>query len=102
MIALSHHNIKTPDMAKTSTLLNLIQFSYGEQSHESFENTLSDIHSSPEIYDQWLEIEQTKDELAKIEFRPRRSTVNSILNFSKSYAVRKSPSTGVHYEMQLN
>jgi|GEM_PF-3839204 len=89
-------------MAKTSTLLNLIQFSYGEQSHQSFESTLSDIQSSPEVYQQWMEIERMKDELSTVEFRPSRNTVKSIIDFSKSYTVRKSENSGRTYEMQLN
>lgn len=89
-------------MAKTSTLFNLIQFSYGEQSHQAFEDTLSDIQSSPDVYEQWLEIEQVKDKLSKVEFRPSRKSVKSILDYSKSFAVRKSETSGMQYELQLN
>lgn len=89
-------------MAKTSTHFHLIQFSYGEQSEHDFNRSISEIHTNSQAYAEWKEIENTRDQLSSVSFRPSVNTVSNILNYSKSLVVQKGEKSGVHYELQLN
>jgi hydroxyethylthiazole kinase-like sugar kinase family protein len=77
-------------MIRTTTENDLLRFLYNELNEQKMAEVQTAIFASPALQEKLNELKQVKDELNQVVYKPSKSVLNNILNFSKGYEIHSA------------
>ena len=78
-------------MIQTFTQLDLIKFIYHEITIEQHRDIELVLLCDNELMEEYKSLKSTADELTKVSYSPSNSTIETILNYSKSSKLQATP-----------